>query len=87
VKQHWVTQEGKRSETKISNIILHYRGFKQECYSETVLSEVHYNGGYLHGEMAHIASVTSWNKHPSLEISPSWILIMKKVRKLQDSLV
>jgi hypothetical protein len=41
-------QKGKRSETKISNIILHYRGFRQERYSETALSEAHYSGGYLY---------------------------------------
>jgi hypothetical protein len=45
---NWVTQKGKRSETKISNIIQHYRGFRQECYSETALSEARYSGGYLY---------------------------------------
>jgi hypothetical protein len=53
-----VTQKGKRSETKMSNIILHYRGFRQECYNETVLSEARYNGGYLYLVcLAHSASV------------------------------
>jgi hypothetical protein len=30
-----VTQKGKHSETKVSNIILHYHGFRQEHSSET----------------------------------------------------
>jgi hypothetical protein len=33
---------------KISNIILHYCGFRQQCYSETALSEARYSGGYLY---------------------------------------
>jgi hypothetical protein len=45
---NWVTQKGKRSETKISNIMLYYCGFRQERYSKTVLSEAHYSGGYLY---------------------------------------
>jgi hypothetical protein len=48
VKQQRVTQKGKRSETKISNIILYYCGFRQERYSETALSEARYSGGYLY---------------------------------------
>jgi hypothetical protein len=45
---NWVTQKGKRSETKMSNITLHYHGFRQERYSETALSEARYSGGYLY---------------------------------------
>jgi hypothetical protein len=59
VKQHWVTQKGKRSETKISNIILHYRGFRQERYSETALSEVYCSEGYLYSGFFFVKNVTT----------------------------
>jgi hypothetical protein len=40
--------KSKRSETGINSVILHYRGFRQDHYSETALSEAHYSEGYLY---------------------------------------
>jgi hypothetical protein len=68
-----VTQKGKRSGTKISNMILHYHGFRQERYSETALSEAHYSGDtciYLYHCLLFLSHCVV-----SVEINYVWVII------------
>jgi hypothetical protein len=68
---NWVTQKGKRSETKISNIILHCRGFRQERYSETALSEARYSGGYLYNKLSWFITLLPANRQQRVNMAVS----------------